>query len=129
MKKLLSLTAICVAFALVTMPIVYGQEKAAPGPGQEKGAPGGPPPEKAAPQAEKTFQGQLTKVDANAKTIAVKGPGDAEMLFQYNEKTQVVGPQKDIQGLATQTGTTLRVTYREAGPNNMATRIEIAEKK
>ena len=119
MKKLLSLTAICVAIAVVTLPLAYGQEKAAPG-GQEKGA----------PPAEKTFQGQLTKVDANAKTISVKGAGDAEMLFQYTDKTQVVGPQKDVQGLASQTGTQLRVTYREAGPDaRIATKIEIAEKK
>jgi hypothetical protein len=127
MKKFLSLTVICVAIALVSLPLAYGQEKAAPG-GQEKGAPGGQ--EKAAPQAEKTFQGQLTKVDANAKSISVKGAGDAEMLFQYNDRTQVVGPQKDIQGLATQTGTQLKVTYREAGPDSrLATKIEIVEKK
>ena len=122
MKKLLSLTAICVAIALVSLPLAYGQEKGAPP------APGGQ--EKAAPAAEKTFQGQLTKVDANAKSISVKGAGDAEMVFQYNDRTQVVGPQKDIQGLATQTGTQLRVTYRETGPDaRMATKIEIAEKK
>src|SRR5262245_50450144 len=71
----------------------------------------------AAPQAEKTFQGQLTKVDAAAKRISVKGTGDTEMSFAYTEQTQVVGPQKDIQGLATQAGAQLRVTYREAGPD------------
>ena len=116
MKKFLSLTAICVTIALVSLPLAYGQEKAAP--------------EKAAPQAEKTFQGQLMKVDANAKTISVKGAGDAEMLFQYNDRTQVVGPQKDIQGLATQTGEQLRVTYREAGPDShIATKIVIVDRK
>ena len=116
MKKFLSLTAICVTIALVSLPLACGQEKAAP--------------EKAGPQAEKTFQGQLMKVDANAKTISVKGAGDAEMLFQYNDRTQVVGPQKDIQGLATQTGEQLRVTYREAGPDShIATKIEIVDRK
>src|SRR2546425_6524388 len=115
MKKFLLLMAIYVTIALVSLPLAYGQEKAAP--------------EKAAPQAEKTFQGQLMKVDANAKTISVKGAGDAEMLFQYNDRTQVVG-QKDIQGLATETGTQLRVTYREAGPDShMATKIEIVDRK
>jgi len=115
MKKFLLLTAICVTIALVSLPLAYGQEKAAP--------------EKAAPQAE-TFQGQLMKVDANAKTLSVKGAGDAEMLFQYNDRTQIVGPQKDIEGLATQTGTQLRVTYREAGPDShIATKIEIVDRK
>jgi hypothetical protein len=115
MKKLFSLTAICVAMALVLLPVAYGQAV----PGQDK----------AAPQAEKVFQGQLTKVDANAKKISVKGTGDKEMLFQYTEQTQVVGPKKDIQGLASQTGTQLKVTYRETGPDShVATRIEILEK-
>ena len=112
MKKLLSLTAICVALALVSLPLAYGQQ------------------EKAAPQAEKTFQGQLTKVDAAAKRISVKGTGDTEMMFAYTDQTQVVGPQKDIQGLASQTGTQLRVTYREVGADNhIATKIEVLEKK
>jgi hypothetical protein len=111
MKRLLSLTAICVAIALVSLPLAYGQQERPP-------------------QAEKTFQGQLTKVDAAAKKISVKGTGDAEMIFAYTDQTQVVGPQKDIQGLATQAGAELKVTYREqAADNRIATKIEILEKK
>src|SRR5262245_9295399 len=118
MKKLLSLTAICVAIAFVSMPLVYAvQEKVGLGPG--RGA-----------TAEKTFQGQLTKVDAAAKKMSVKGAGNAEMMFAYTEQTQVVGPQKDVQGLAGQTGADLRITYRDAGADNhVATRIEVLEKK
>ena len=112
MKKFLSLTAICVAITLVALPLAYGQQQ------------------KAAPQAEKMFQGQLTNVDTSAKRIAVKGAGDAEMWFQYTEQTQIVGPQKEIEGLASQPGTQLRITYREAGADNrVATRIEVLEKK
>ena len=111
MKKFLSLTAICVAITLVSLPLAYGQQ------------------EKAAPQAEKMFQGQLTNVDTAAKRISVKGPGE-EVWFQYSDRTQIVGPQKDIEGLASQSGTQLRVTYREAGGDNrIATRIEVLEKK
>jgi hypothetical protein len=118
MKKLLSLTAISVAVMLVALPLAYGQ-------GQEKG------PEKggqAPAQAEKTFEGQLTKVDANAKTISVKGSA-GEMLFRYTDQTQVAGPDKDIQGLASKTGTPLKITYRDAGENHVATKIEVAEPK
>jgi hypothetical protein len=112
MKKFLSLTAICIAITLVSLPFAYGQQ------------------ERTAPQAEKIFQGQLIRVDTAAKRISVKGTGDAEMLFQYSDQTQVVGPQKDIQGLASQTGTQLKVTYRDAGgDNHIATRIEVMEKK
>src|ERR1051325_9741289 len=110
MKKVLSLTAICVAIVLVSLPLAYGQQQKAP-------------------QVEKMFQGQLTNVDTAAKRIAVKGTGDAEMWFQYTDQTQIVGPQKDIEGLASQAGTQLRITYREAGADNrVATRIEILEK-
>jgi hypothetical protein len=77
-------------------------------------------------QADKTFEGQLTKVDANAKTISVKGSA-AEMMFRYTDQTQVLGSAKDVQGLAGKTGTPLKVTYREAGANSyIATRIEVA---
>ena len=112
MKKLLSATAICVAVTLLSLPLVYGQEKAAP-----------------PAQAEKVFQGQLTKVDANAKELSVKGTGNMEMTFGYTDATQVVGSQKDVQGLAGQTGADLRVTYRDAAGKHIATKIEIAEKR
>jgi|SRR5438552_5279813 len=116
MKKLLSLTAISVAVVLVALPLAYGQ-------GQEKG------PGQAPAQAEKTFEGQLTKVDATAKTISVKGSA-GEMLFRYTDQTQVLGPDKDIQGLATKAGTPLKITYREgANDSHVATRIEVTEQK
>ena len=118
MKKLLTVTAVCVAVMLAVMPLTYAQEKSAP-PTQQ-------PPAQA---AEKTFQGQLTKVDANAKSITVKGTGDTEMTFEYSDQTQVTGSEKNVQGLAGKTGTELKVTYRDAGGKHTATRIETIEKK
>jgi hypothetical protein len=122
MKKLLTVTAVCVATMLVIVPLAQGQGQAPPAgaPGQER--PGGPP----AQAAEKVFQGQLTKVDANAKAIMVKG-ADAEMTFEYTDATQVVG-SPNIQGLAGKTGADLRVTYRDAGGKHTATKIETVEK-
>ena len=119
MKRFLSLTAICVAIVLVSLPLAYAQQEKA-----------GPPQDRPAAPAEKTFQGQLTKVDAAAKKISVKGPGEApEMIFGYTDQTQVVGPQKDVQGLASQAGAQLKVTYRDQGADHVATKIEIAEQK
>jgi hypothetical protein len=109
----------------VIVPFASGQqEKERPGapPAQER--PGGPP----AQAAEKVFSGQLTKVDANAKSITVKGAGDMEMTFDYSDATQVTGSEKSVQGLAGKTGTDLRVTYREAGGKRTATKIEAIEK-
>ena len=105
MKRLVSLMAITVAVVLVALPLAYGQGQAPP-------------------QAAKTFQGQLTKVDAAAKTISVKGQAE-EMMFRYTEQTQIVGEEKDIQGLANKTGSPLRITYQDAGENHIAARIEI----
>ena len=118
MKKSLTVTAITVAAMLVVLPLVYGQEKG----GQEKGAP-------PAQAAEKVFQGQLAKVDAAAKSITVKGAGNSEMTFEYTDSTQIIGSEKNVQGLAGKTGTDLRVTYQEAGAKHMATKIETLEKK
>jgi hypothetical protein len=130
MKRLLTVTAISVAVMLAVVPLASGQ-----GPEQKGPPPGGPPaggpppggPPAGGAQAEKVFQGQLVKVDAQAKMIAVKGPGDKEMQFDYTDATQVVG-EKNVQGLAGKTGADLRVTYRDAGGKLTATKIETIEK-
>src|SRR5215813_12999838 len=112
MKQLLSAIAVGVAVTLVVIPLTYGQDKAAP-PAQA--------------QPEKVFQGQLTKVDATAKMISVKGAGE-EMTFALTDATQVIGSEKDVQGLASKTGSELKVTYRDVAGKHTATKIEIAEK-
>jgi hypothetical protein len=112
MKKLTT-TAICVAVMLVVLPLAFAQEKAAP----------------PAQAAEKVFQGQLIKIDPNAKWIMVKGAANTEMTFEYTDTTQVIGAEKNVQGLAGKTGTELKVTYQEAGGKNRATKIETVQKK
>ena len=111
MKKLVSLMAITVAVMLVALPLASAQ-------GQQP-----------RPQGQKTFEGQLTNVDAKAQTISVKGSA-GDMMFRYTEQTQVVGGEKDIQGLATKSGANVIVTYQDAGnDNHMATRIQVVEAK
>jgi len=112
MKKLLTATAICVAVTLLALPMTYGQAA---------------PPAQA--QQDKVFQGQLTKIDANAKSISVKGTGDMEMTFEYTDATQVVGSEKNVQGLTGKTGTDIKVTYRDAAGKHTATKIETLEKR
>ena len=110
MKKLLTAMAICVAVTLSVLPLAYGQA----------------PPAQAQP--DKVFQGELTKVDANAKMISVKGAGNMEMTFEYTDATQVVGSE-NVQGLAGKTGAELKVTYRDAAGKHTATKIETIEKR
>ena len=107
MRSLFTLMAFGVAVLLVAHPLVYGQEKAA---------------------ELKVFEGQLTKVDATAKSISVKGSTGTEMVFSYDDQTQVIGPEKNVQGLAGKTGTPLKVTYRQEKGSNWATRIETIER-
>jgi hypothetical protein len=79
-------------------------------------------------QADKTFSGTLTKVDPAKKVISVKGTGnEPEMTFMYDDKTQVTGAEKTVEGLAGKSGAMLKVTYREEGTNRVATRIEVSE--
>jgi hypothetical protein len=93
MKRLLTLGAASIAVLLLIVMPVASQ----------------------APQAEKTFSGMLTKVDAAKKVITVKGTGyEPEMTFE---------------GLAGKSGATLKVTYREEGANRIATKIEVSEAK
>src|SRR5215467_11643676 len=73
-----------------------------------------------APQAAKTFSGTLTNVDAAKKTITVKGTGnEPEMTFTYDDKTQITGDEKSVEGLTGKSGAMLKITYREEGANRI----------
>lgn len=80
-----------------------------------------------AAQQEKAFQGTLVKVDADAKTLTAKDAKNQEMVFHYTDKTEVVGSENSIQGLAGKPGTQLNITYSVERGNNTATRIEMSK--
>jgi hypothetical protein len=106
MKRLLTLGAASIAVLLLIVMPVASQ----------------------APQADKTFSGTLTKVDPAKKVITVKGTGaEPEMTFMYDDKTQVTGAEKTVEGLAGKSGAMLKVTYQEQGTDRIATRIEVSE--
>src|SRR5262245_28891756 len=108
MKRLLTLAAASIAVLLLVVMPVASQ----------------------APQAEKSFSGTLTKVDTEKRIVTVKGTGNQpEMTFMYDEKTQVTGAEKTVQGLAEKSGAELKITYREQGTSLIATRIEVSEAK
>jgi hypothetical protein len=88
--------------------------------------PAGAPPaqEKAAARASRA-QGELVKVDADAKMIVIKSAEGAELQFAYTEKTEVAGAQDGVAGLATKAGTRVTVEYTEEGANKVATRIAV----
>jgi hypothetical protein len=109
MRQLFTLMTVTIAIAsFAILPVAYGQER---------------------PVADKTFTGQLIKIDSSAKTISLKDSDDKEMTFSYTDQTQVVGGERNVQGLTGKTGTPLKVTYREDGGTNHATRIEVLPTK
>jgi hypothetical protein len=106
----------------------YAQAQQAPAqPGAQ--APAQPPADKAPPaQAQaSTAQGELSEVDAKTNTLTVKTAA-ADMKFTYNDQTKVAGG-KGVAGLATMTGSQVTVQYRKEGASNIATNIEVREKK
>ena len=117
--------------AIATALLVTVSLTAAP---LQQAPPEGPPPaqapERGGPAAgqQQTATGQLAKIDAAAKEITLKS-GDREMVFTYNEATQIAGVDGGAQGLTGKTGTTLRVTYQTRGGANLASKIEVQEPK
>jgi hypothetical protein len=83
------------------------------------------PPPAAQPQADKAFSGTLVKVDTDAKMLVAKDADNKEMQFAYTDKTEVVGSEKTVQGLAAKSGAKLKVTYKTDRGVNNATRIEL----
>lgn len=72
--------------------------------------------------------GDLVSLNTDTKSLVVKA-GDTEMKFSFSEETEIVGAEKGAQGLATVSGATVTVTYQIHGTANVATRIEVKQKK
>ena len=78
---------------------------------------------------EKIMSGQLLNVDRNARLISVSGPDKKEAIFNYNDDTQVISPDRSMQGLVGKPGAEVRVRYREDRGVKVAISIELVEKR
>jgi hypothetical protein len=116
---------------LVTVCLTASPLQQAPGGGPERGGPGAqaPPAAPGGAAQNRTATGELAKVDVAAKEITIKGADNKEMVFTYNDATQMSGIDGGAQGLTGKSGAVLRVTYTEKGGTNLASRIEVQEKK
>jgi hypothetical protein len=74
-------------------------------------------------------QGQLLKVDANAKTFSIRTAQDTPMQFSYTDDTKVVGADDSIAGLATMSGQDVTVHFIKKQQENVATQIEVQKKQ
>ncbi len=78
-------------------------------------------------QQQQTLSGTLMSVDTDAQTFVVQDAGGNQVTFHYNDQTQVAGSDQTIEGLASQSGTQVTVTFQEQESNRMATKIEIRQ--
>jgi len=78
---------------------------------------------------EKIMDGQLLNVDRNAKLVSVRGPDQKEAIFNYNDDTQVISPDRTMQGLVGKPGAEVRIRYRENQGVRVAISIELVEKR
>jgi Cu/Ag efflux protein CusF len=121
----MKLSVLCVSVLLLALaiPAAIAQQGAAPPDPQGQNTPA------QQDQEVRSFEGSLTKVDAEAKTITLKSDSNAEMTFSYNDQTQVVGADDGVQGLTGKTGSSMKVSYRVQKGSNYASKIEIQPKK
>jgi hypothetical protein len=73
----------------------------------------------------KTAIGNLVRVDTDAKTLSIKQENGEQMQFDYDANTKVEGSQTTVQGLASEAGTSVTVTYIEKAGKKLASRIEV----
>jgi hypothetical protein len=99
-----------------------------PPPAQNPPSPNAPAPTDRTRPTVAPVSGELTRVNPESKTITVKN-ATGEVMFKYNDQTAMIGTQKTVAGLATMNGEQVTVTYVVDGTSNMATKIEVKEKK
>jgi hypothetical protein len=108
-----------VLLGLLALPVgawsQYGQSPDASQPGMESQD----------PSAEMTAEGTLSSVDAAGKMITITTADGSEQHFQYTDQTQVAGADGTVEGLANESGKSLRVTFQSSGGANTATKIEL----
>lgn len=116
------------AAALFIAPALAGAQSPSPSPAPAPTQ--APAPSTAEPKAEKmTAKGELVKVDADAKTITIKGADGVETEFAYSATTEVKGGAEGVAGLATKSGSKVTVHFTTDMGKKTATKIEVSGDK
>ena len=117
------------AAALFIAPALAGAQSPSPSPAPAPTQ--APAPSTAEPKADKamTAKGELVKVDADAKTITIKGADGVETEFAYTATTDVKGGSDGVAGLATKSGSKVTVHFTSDMGKKTATKIEVSGDK
>jgi hypothetical protein len=71
------------------------------------------------------IEGELLRVDADAKTIVVKTASGSEEQLRYTDATKVNGADRGVAGLADTKGTRVTVRVTGEGADRVATEITV----
>lgn len=89
------------------------------------------PAGQAAQPLKSPVEGELVSVDAATKKITIKPLTGADLVFTYDDKTEISGAQKDAAGLATMKEGRVTVHFSEDAKTKAktATRVIVEPKK
>lgn len=119
------------AAVLFVAPALASAQSPSPSPSPAPAPTQAPAPSTAEPRADKaqTAKGELVKVDADAKTITIKGADGVETEYAYTATTDVKGGSEGVAGLATKSGSKVTVHFTSDMGKKTATKIELAGDK
>ena len=103
-RTLLGLAVPAVMAVVLAAPASAQTPTPSPASPPQAQAPAPPPaaPGAMAAQAMRSpIEGELVSVDATGKKLTIKPLTGADLVFTYNDKTEISGAQKDASGLAT----------------------------
>jgi hypothetical protein len=70
-------------------------------------------------------EGELVSVDATGKKLTIKPLTGADLVFTYNDKTEITGEKKDAAGLATVKEGRVTVHFTEDAQSKAKTATKI----
>lgn len=107
MKKKVAMTVFSI-FVLMATPFILGTTE-----------------KKQQAEAQLQAQGELLRVDPDSSTLTIKSESGQEIEFSYNESTAVMGADQDAAGLATVTGSNVKIEYRVENDQKIALKIHV----
>ena len=135
-KTLLGLAAASSMAVVLAAPVSAQTPSPSPQPQAQTPAPMSPQAQTPAPMSQaqpmrSPVEGELVSVDADAKKITIKPLTGADLVFTYNDKTEISGAQKDAAGLATMKEGRVTVHFSEDAQTKArtATRVIVEPKK
>ena len=129
-RTLLGLAVASAMAVVLAAPVSAQTPSPSPQPQAQTPAPA-PAPAQAAQPLRSPVEGDLVSVDTVGKKITLKPLTGADLVFTYNDKTEISGAQKDAAGLATMKEGRVTVHFTEDAQTKAktATRVIVEPKK